>query len=505
VKINYFKVIDSPEELNRPIEEIMTLFEVLPVKYAEQLGETLAGFPETIIYVKNQVDENVPVSVMTQVCFHTQAGEIKLVETSASAEDENKRTAIKRLVKINLWRLMHQVTGRYPGPWGILSGVRPTKIVHRYLDDGYTKDDIKRYLEERYLLNSEKAHLITEVAAYQRPWIDQDEEKSKHVSVYIGIPYCPTRCLYCSFPSYVLPEERYKLNAFLVALRKDILAAAELIKHLKLTVQTLYIGGGTPTSLDSEDFEELLSLATASFIQPQTKEFTVEAGRPDSISDRKVNLIKQYGVSRVSVNPQTMQEKTLKRIGRMHTVEDIINIFGKIRYSGIPIINMDMITGLPGETVRDVQDTLEKVIELNPENITVHTLALKKGSMLKMNRQNVHLPDETVTREMLKVARVYMASAGMLPYYLYRQKYMTGNMENVGYTKPGRECIYNIQIMEERQTIIGIGPNAATKAVNSAQSLKSTYFPKDIDTYNQGIRGYIQTRRQLLEDLYGRE
>lgn len=401
---------------------------------------------------------------------------------------------------------LHQATAEImaqePSPWGILSGVRPTKIMHRFLDLGMNQAEAQELLKQNYLVSDEKAGLIAGIAGYQRKWLGGKTTNSRNVSVYIGIPYCPSRCLYCSFPAYAIPSARQELESFLQTLWLDMSAAAQIIKDNGLSVQSVYIGGGTPTSLKGEDFEELVSKTVDFFTGNDIFEFTVEAGRPDSLDDMKLAIMKQYGVSRVSVNPQTMQEKTLKRIGRKHTVEDIINIFGKMRSYNFPVINMDVIAGLPGEDAGHMRDTLEQVLALGPENITVHTLAIKKGSMLKDKQAEISLPEDREVRAMLAIARDGIAAAGMLPYYLYRQKYMVGQMENVGYTKPGLECVYNIQMMEERQTVIGIGPNAATKAVDRDFRLARSYFPKDINAYINGLHTYVRKRAEIVEKLY---
>ncbi|MCX7780571.1 MAG: coproporphyrinogen dehydrogenase HemZ [Negativicutes bacterium] len=493
--IEYFALSGNAAWAAQPTREIMSLFGVAAVPEHDM---DMANF-----LLSHKIIGNNPVIVTSEMQHRMKTGEWVTYIESSSLEPGEDAGGLKRLIKVNVWRLMRAVTGFNPGPWGILRGVRPAKIVHRLLDQEIGSQEINRRLQRLYLLEPEKAALIIGIALRQRQWIASDFAHKKRISVYIGVPFCPSRCLYCSFPAYVLPRQREKTELFLAAFRRDIQSAGALIKQFGLEVQNIYIGGGTPTSLDDEDFAELLSLTVENFKSAATTEFTVEAGRPDSVSDVKISIMRQYGVDRVSVNPQTMQEKTLKRIGRMHTVEDIINIFGKIRQSGIPVINMDIIAGLPGETSADMHETMEKLVALNPENITVHTLALKKGSELKGSQEISKLPDETTVRRMLAVAREFATRAGMAPYYLYRQKYMTGNMENVGYARPGFECVYNIQIMEERQSIIGIGPNAGSKAVYSAEKLTSCYFPKDILVYQQSLDKYIAMRDRLFKELYG--
>jgi oxygen-independent coproporphyrinogen-3 oxidase len=349
--------------------------------------------------------------------------------------------------------------------------------------------------------------LLTDIAVRQRPFLARPQSQlNKLVSVYIGIPFCPSRCLYCSFPAYVLPKDRQSVVAFIEALHVDMKdAAAEIALH-GLSVQNVYIGGGTPTSLDEGDFLTLLETVRQLFVGEETVEFTVEAGRPDSINRAKIAAMEQSGVTRISVNPQSMQEKTLKLIGRMHSVQDIINIFGEIRQTGQFIVNMDLIAGLPGETEMDFQDTLEQIRRLQPDNLTVHTLAMKKGSRLSLSPSLYVLPDRQQTVGMLRRAADFAYSMNMQPYYLYRQKHMTGNLENIGYAMPGRECLYNIQVMEERQTIIGIGLTATTKAVDTrTMHLERCYNPKDLATYIRDIGKYCKLRRGLLSKLFADE
>jgi oxygen-independent coproporphyrinogen-3 oxidase len=273
-------------------------------------------------------------------------------------------------------------------------------------------------------------------------------------------------------------------------------AARESLSRYGLSVQSIYIGGGTPTSLKLADLDALLA-RTVTLFAGEATEFTVEAGRPDSLDDAKIELLAGYGVTRVSVNPQTMQQKTLKLIGRMHSVQDIICVFGKIRMVKIPVVNMDVIAGLPGENAEDMADTLRQIAALKPVNLTVHTLALKRGSRLSESVEAYEAPDAATTAEMLALADQTARNLGMQPYFLYRQKKMAGNLENVGYSLPGKECIYNIQVIDERQTILGIGPAATTKVVEPC-GLTNYYQPKDISTYINSLPDRLQKRNALL-------
>lgn len=510
----YLPAADSKIDILAAVRDTMVLFKVdFAGAWIKEAG--MAQLANGSVLVEDDISyKNNEISVKITIIFYdldgnlTRFGVTKCKPLAPNGAEEDTTSLARRLVRLNVLSLMRKITEKDPGPWGILRGVRPTKIAHRLLDQNYSGNEIINKLVEDYALEPVKSELVTGIAIHQRPIIANPSNSisERKVSIYIGIPYCPSRCLYCSFPSYILPERKEQLDAFLRAITKDIENAAELIAKNSLTVENIYVGGGTPTSLAASDLAKLLELIKKSFNVTRTTEFTVEAGRPDSMNNDKIDVLRQTGITRVSINPQTMQDKTLKQIGRRHTVQDIIDIFGKIRHAGIPTINMDIIAGLPGETVSDLEDTMRQISLLNPENITIHTLALKRGSLLKesLNLVENALPDEEATKQMLAIGASYTKNMNMHPYYLYRQKYMTGNLENVGYAKPGTDCIYNIQIMEERQTIIGVGPAAGTKAVNPRNwHLQSSYNAKDVASYIKNLDIYLSERYDLLSRLYG--
>jgi oxygen-independent coproporphyrinogen-3 oxidase len=462
----------------------------------------LDKLPPATVFIRNTVSSRPATGVVTEVFFRGEADRLTCRSRRAAAgADEPEAVAAQRLVRLNLLTILGELTGRQPGPWGILRGVRPTKIVHRLLDRGLTPDAVRARLASHYGVAAVKAELITDIALRQRPFLPPAGPSGRLVAVYIGVPYCPSRCLYCSFPANVLPADLARVAAFTGALAADIDAAARLLERHGLAAESVYVGGGTPTSLGEADFAALLAHVRRAFVGDETREFTVEAGRPDSLSDGKIAAMAAAGVSRVSVNPQTMQEKTLKLIGRKHSVYDIIEMFRKIRATAIETINMDIIAGLPGEDEAAMADTLARIGELAPDNLTVHTLAIKRGSLLA-ERPEAGLPGEVTTANMLALAADAARRLGMQPYYLYRQKYMTGNLENVGYAIPGRECLYNIQIIEERQTVIGVGPAAGTKAVENNFRLTSCYNPKDVSTYIKNLAVYTERRDSLIAGLF---
>ncbi|MPM34619.1 Oxygen-independent coproporphyrinogen-III oxidase-like protein HemZ [bioreactor metagenome] len=503
-------VLGNPDvKTAKAISDIMILFNITEDKSLNIEIVKNSELPEEVVLVNNKiVNEQQQLIVSTELIVQHYRGSISRLEKVSSnvPDEESLVSAYKRLTKLNLLTAMREITGYDPGPWGILRGIRPTKIVHRLLDQGMSQEVINKVMASKYAVSRLKAKIVTDIALRQRPFLVQKDESQRTISVYVGIPFCPSRCLYCSFPAYILPDGE-SIHAFLLALEKDIKAAKEIINSHNLIVQNVYIGGGTPTSLDEQHFKWLLSIVSDNFVTNSTKEFTVEAGRPDSISKEKIDTMREYRVSRVSVNPQSMQQKTLNLIGRNHTVKDIIDIFGKIRQSGIPVINMDVIVGLPGENEQDFAETMAQIALLNPDNLTVHTLAVKKGSILKTAAKSgtkLNAAGDKI-QDMIDIADQYARQMDMQPYYLYRQKHMMGNLENIGYAKLGTECNYNIQIMEERQSVIGIGPAAGTKAINTSDwTLESCYNAKDLSSYINNVDRYISIRAKLFTDLFAR-
>ena len=376
--------------------------------------------------------------------------------------DENQK---RRLLKQHCYLLLQQLSGDAAHPWGIMTGVRPTKIVHRYWDSGMSVEQIKKAVQEEYFVQPDKAALLVDVTQRQRTFLLQREEAVRQVSVYLSIPFCPTRCAYCSFPAFSLPKPALQ-ETYLTNLLAECQAVGQLLRQQGKQVQTVYIGGGTPTSLNADQLQRLLEGVQRYLVWQPLQEFTVEAGRPDTITADKMAVLRDLGVDRVSVNPQTMQDEVLRAMGRSHTAADILTAYDIVRKSGIPIVNMDLIAGLPKDSVAGFRNTLNTVLSLDPENITVHTLALKKGARLMMEREG--LPTGEETSAMLDYAWDALRAAGQIPYYLYRQKYMSGALENIGWCKPGTEGLYNICIMEELHSILALGAGGSTKLTNPA-------------------------------------
>ena len=453
--------------------------------------------------------------VVTRLKITAGGRESFLRKSSSARLDERFGAEVNRLVKKNLYQLLVDDCDLSPVPYGILPGVRPTKIIQRWLGEGFgvtsqgviDRDRIVRRICDDFLTTRDKAELLTEVSIAQLPIIRAGNAKT--VSVYVGIPFCKTRCLYCSFPSFVLPAED-KVAEFMAALTRDIEAAADAINRYGFRVQTIYVGGGTPTALPEKFFVDMLAKVHTSFNGAGVDEFTVECGRPDTITDDKIAAMKNFGVTRVSVNPQSMHQRTLDFIGRLHTVEDVTRAFDALRAAGKFQINMDLIAGLPGERLADFAESLDKVLALAPDDVTIHALAIKRGSKLqtrladKINRlEDFDLPDDDEIRKMAEHAEKILRAEKFSPYYLYRQDHSGGQIENVGWCRKGAAGVYNVQIMGERQTIIGVGAAASTKVPDPVnKKIQTAFNAKDLTTYLRGVDKYIARRDDVLAMVY---
>jgi oxygen-independent coproporphyrinogen-3 oxidase len=445
-----------------------------------------------------QIDQDVNLVTATAVFSFIAGGNAFSKETCVAREaDINNQE--KRLIKKLFYQTM-QKAGNFPGsPWGILTGVRPAKLAHRLLDQNMPPPEAAAYLREHYLIDGDKSKLLVQTALNQRHFLLSQGEAKRKIGIYIGIPFCATRCDYCSFPAYPLAKMQGIKEQFLVALHQEITAVSEFLAKKGIIVQHIYLGGGTPTSITVSEIDNLLNLINSSLRSKETVEVTVEAGRPDTLSKEMLTVLAEQQVTRISVNPQTLQNKTLQLIGREHTAEDFWDAYLLAKSMGIPIINVDLIIGLPGEKAEDVAKTITELRKVELDNLTIHSLAFKRASrLLEMGvHQSSEEADEIAV--MAKLAKDYAADQGMIPYYLYRQKRISGLGENIGYCRPGLECIYNIQVMEERQTIIGLGGGAGSKWVNPEDwTLIASYNPKDPATYIANIGTIIDRKRNQL-------
>ena len=411
---------------------------------------------------------------------------------------EGDRLETKNRIKRNLYRLLEKRTGRSL-PWGTLTGIRPTKIPMTKLEAGWSREEIADFMKETYFAGDDKIALSVEIAERERELLSRISYENGY-SLYVGIPFCPTTCLYCSFTSYPIGKWEKRMDEYLGALFRELEYTADRMKGKVL--DTVYFGGGTPTSLSAEHLDQVISKVEELFDLSGVQEFTVEAGRPDSITREKLEVLKRHGITRISINPQTMNQKTLDVIGRRHTVDMVKEKFALARERGFDNINMDLIIGLPGERMEDVAHTLEEVRRLSPDSLTVHSLALKRAARLNLEWDQYADMGMVNTQEMIDLTARFAREMGMEPYYLYRQKNMAGNFENVGYSLPGKACIYNILIMEEMQTIAACGAGTTTKVVFPQENRRErTENVKDVDQYIQRIDEMIERKEKLLSQI----
>lgn len=407
----------------------------------------------------------------------------KIKDTKFDTKNE-----LKRNIYINLLKL-----GNKELPWGTLTGIRPTKIVMDLLEKNMPLEEIKKHLKEVYLVGDKRMNLCIDTAFKEFNILKKIDYKDGY-SLYIGIPFCPTRCLYCSFTSYSITQWKKDTDTYVEALCKELVAVSKMYKGKKL--QTIYMGGGTPTSLEGYQLTKILDTVKTNFDLSNLLELTVEAGRPDSITREKLLALRDMGVNRISINPQTMQQKTLDLIGRKHTVEDICNSFKLAREVGFTNINMDFIIGLNGETLSDIKDSFTKVKFFSPESITIHSLALKRAARLNTENKR-EIMDNDLMLSMIDVATDTCNELGLKPYYLYRQKNMAGNLENIGFSKPGKECLYNILIMEEKQTIIACGAGTSSKIVFNDGRIERIENVKDPKLYIERLDEMIERKENM--------
>lgn len=411
---------------------------------------------------------------------------------SLNEEDIKKKS--KTIIKRSIFKVLSGLYDTYV-PWGILTGIRPVKIVHSLLDEGLSEVEIRQNLKDNYLIKDEKIDLALDIAKRERVFI-YPIDKNK-ISLYVSIPFCPTRCVYCSFPSNPMKQFGHLRENYVKAIVKEIKGLAKLLKETNKEIETLYIGGGTPTTLEAEQLDNLIKALFMELDLTKIKEFTVEAGRPDTITREKLEVMKKHNVTRISINPQTMNNETLVKIGRDHNVDDIVRCFNMARDLGFNNINMDIILGLVDENVEMVRNTLERIKELSPESLTVHTLAIKRASTLKENLDKYELTRYEEMVSMINLSMEYAKSMGLNPYYMYRQKHMLGNLENIGYAKEGFECIYNIQIMEEKQSNLAVGAGAISKYVYVDEDrIERTDNVKNVEIYIDRVDEMIERKEK---------
>lgn len=415
-------------------------------------------------------------------------------QKKADKDARELRKEQKDMLKKALYNILVKLTERTL-PWGNLTGIRPAKLAMAMIESGKTNAEAAREMRERYLVSPEKTALAITIANREKE-ILKNIDYEKGYSLYVGIPFCPSICLYCSFSSYPLKQWKDRVDLYLDALCKEMEAVSRIMKEKGRKLDTVYIGGGTPTTLEPRQLTRLLDALTKYFPCENLAEFTIEAGRPDSITKEKLQVIRNYPVTRISVNPQTMNQETLDVIGRRHTVEETKEAFALARECGFDNINMDLIVGLPGEDKAKVEHTLQEIRALAPDSITVHSLAVKRAARLNMFRDQYQ---EMTFENNQKIMDMTMKTAyemGMGPYYLYRQKNMKGNFENVGYAEVDKAGIYNILIMEEKQPIIALGAGGSSKLVfDGGNRIERVENVKDVTNYIARIDEMIQRKR----------
>ena len=479
------------------------MYYIVEHKYLDEVLSViqLFYFGEKITQVDEVLDDNIVIKSSIKgslsICkIYKDKKEIVYKENSlGNIEKDSFSNEKARIIKLTIFQAIQEIRP-LDMPWGILTGVRPTKKINEMLDEGFSENDIKSILKENYLTTDEKIDLAVDISKIEKN-ILKNNNKNK-ISVYLGIPFCPTRCIYCSFTSFNLSQYTKKVDLYLDCLEKEILSLKDYVNRYE--IESIYIGGGTPSSLNETQFYRFLKMVADNFKKPLV-EYTIEAGRADTITRQKLKTMKEFNASRISINPQTMNDKTLKLIGRNHLEKDFLEVFYMAREEGHNNINTDIILGLTDETSKEVLYTMDKLYKLKPESLTVHTLALKRASRLNENIDSFNPSSFYEMEKMISITKDYAKKMDMYPYYMYRQKNMVGNFENVGYCRDGLECFYNIQIMEEKQTIISFGAGATSKFYFQDKNLiKRAFNVKSVDDYINRIDEMIQRKIEIIEE-----
>ncbi len=420
----------------------------------------------------------------------------QIVSYDGVLDNETAEDYLERKLVLLLFHVLRELTG-YTPPWGILTGVRPAKLMSRLVRD-WNEERAAAYFQNELLVQPEKTALAQSVARAEAPVLADSRPES--FSLYISIPFCPTRCSYCSFVSHSNEGAKKLIPRYMDHLLREIAATGDLAKQLGLRLESIYIGGGTPTALNAEDLTRITGCIRERFDFSTLREYTIEAGRPDSVTPEKLLAIQNGGATRISINPQTFNDDVLREIGRRHTAKQTKDALVLARSLGFDNINMDLIAGLPTDTVESFQNTLETTLSFLPENVTVHTLALKRAATLVT--EQLPVGDAAQTEQMLALAFDALSSAGYAPYYMYRQSNCIGNLENVGWAKQGRECLYNVYMMEECHTVLACGAGAVTKlcvpnSTNVERIFNFKYPYEYIDRFDE-----LMERKKRVEEFY---
>ncbi len=411
--------------------------------------------------------------------------------TADDSDSLRERLMAKAMIKV-----LSEITGITP-PWGILTGIRPAKLMRKYMSE-LGEDGASQMFREFFEVSEEKTFLAKNVALFENKVVEEADIRS--FSLYVSIPFCPTRCTYCSFVSHSVDSAKKLIPDYVKCLCEEIKETARIANENSLKLETVYIGGGTPTSLEAGYLKEITDALNCFFDMKNVKEFTVEAGRPDTITPEKLQVLKNAGVTRISINPQTFSDSVLEAIGRRHTAEDTLEKFRLAREMGFNNINMDFIAGLPADNPESFMKSIDKAVELSPENITVHTLSVKRSSDMNQTGKEYCTPEET--QKMVDYASRVLTENGYLPYYMYRQSKSVANLENVGWCKPSYPCLYNIYMMEEIHTVLAVGASAVTKlTLPGNDNLERIFNYKYPYEYISDF-GEILNRKKAVTDFY---
>ena len=483
----YFQIQNynwQPERYKYSVEQMMLM--LFPGERPEYPEGYAPSGNEAVFSLDRKPDRTAVTARVTRP-EGTAQGETQVESRLLDEAPERVYHTLQHALKMAFYQAGTAVLGQEP-PWGALTGVRPVKLPTRCMLAGGTPEQAQAELEGEYRVSPLRAKLAVDCA--QASLAVDREVREDQVSLYIGIPFCPTRCAYCSFVSADVGRTLKLVEPYLEAVLEEVEYTGRVLRESGLSIHSLYVGGGTPTTLSAGQLERLFSSARAHLPLETCVEYTVEAGRPDTITREKLEVLRDQGVERISINPQTLEDEVLAAIGRKHSAQDILDAYALAREVGFDSINMDLIAGLPRDSFEGFRRSLEGVLALRPENVTVHTLALKKGSRLM--EEGGALPSGEETARMLDFSRDTLREAGYLPYYLYRQKYMSGSLENVGWCLPGKESVYNIIMMEELQTVVSIGGGGVTKLVDRKNGrivrLPNPKYPHD----------YLSSRDKIL-------
>ena len=485
----------SPERYHYAAEQMMlTLFPGEKPEYPEgPLPRDLSGEANAAVFTLHRGKKLTNISVLVFRPRGYYNGVSRFPSEELDRPPEEVYHTVQHALKLAFYKAGAALLGMHP-PWGALTGVRPVKLPTRALLAGKTPEQAEAELKKEYFVSPQRARLAVDCA---KASVEVQRSLTPgQVSLYIGIPFCPSRCVYCSFVSADVGKTLHLVEPYLEGLLREVEETGRVLWEAGLTVRSFYMGGGTPTVLSAEQLDRLLARCEACLPLEGCTEYTVEAGRPDTITREKLQALREHRIDRISINPQTMAPHVLEAIGRLHTADQLRQAWKLAEEAGFPCINMDLIAGLPKDTLGGFQHSLQEVLAMDPENITVHTLALKKGSRLMEGENGGALPSGDEAAAMLDWSRNTLASRGYVPYYLYRQKYMSGSLENVGWAKPGAESLYNIVMMEELHTVVSLGAGGVSKLIGGGKILRlaNPKFPHD---YLAGLDKVLAQKQEI--------